>query len=811
MNYMTIAWRKLISEKGYSLLYVAGLALGLGVVLLDGLWIHDELSFNQYHKNYSRIAQVMHHDTFNGERLTMPWSPAIMGDLLRNDYGNTFKQVIMSTYPGAHVLTLDKKNLSINGTYMDQGAPSMLSLEMLEGTQEGLKDPNSILLSRSTAKAIFGTDDPMGKTLRIDNLANVKVTGVYKDLPANSDFKDQAFIAPWDLFTNVTGAKADPNPWLNNNYLTYVQLADQADLAKTSAKIKDFKKNHVPPSEAALKSEVFLYPMSRWHLYSEFKDGVNTGGQIQFVWLFAIIGAFVLLQACINFINLTTARAQNRAKEIGIRKTIGSLRIQLMTQFFFESVLIALLAFVVAVFLVQLFLPLFNHLSDKSLSILWTNPWFWVAGITFSVLVGIVAGIYPATYLSSFNPVKVLKGTFKAGRLAIVQRKALVVLQFTISIVLVIGTIVVFRQIQYGKDREIGYDPANVITTSLTPDMYMHFDAFREEVKKSGAALECAKSTNSTIVQNAVVGGFEWEGKNPTATLAIPMSNTSIGYGQTIGWKIKEGRDFSRAFATDSAASASDGAASPRSASRVNFAGSFIINEAAVKFMRLKNPIGKTIRWENRPFTVIGVIRDIIFESPYQAVQPYVYEMGNDLGYSFVTIKLNTAMGVQASIDKIKAIYDKYNPNFPFTYQFTDLDYGKKFLTEVRIGKLASFFAVLALFISCLGIFGLSAFVTQQRMKEIVIRKVLGGSPLGLFALLSKGFNQLVVLSFLIGAPIAWYVTRRWLQSYDYRSGISWWIFLVAGLGLLITTWLSTSYHAIRAANANPVTSLRSE
>ncbi len=791
MNYLTIAWRKLLSEKGYSLLYVAGLALGLGVVLLDGLWIHDELSFNNYHKHYDRIAQVMHHDTFNGERLTMPWSPAIMGDLLRTDYGHTFKQVVMSTYPDAHVLTFGKKNLSINGAYMDQGAPSMLSLEMLEGTQEGLKDPGSILLSTSTAKAIFGADDPMGRTLRIDNLANVRVTGVYKDLPANSDFKDQAFIAPWDLFTNVTGARADPNPWLNNNYLTYVQVADQANMAAISAKIKNFKKNHVPPSEAGLNSEVFLYPMSRWHLYSEFKDGVNTGGQIQFVWPFAFIGLFVLLQACINFINLTTARAQSRAKEIGIRKTIGSLRIQLMTQFFFESVLIALLAFVLAVFLVQLFLPLFNHLTDKSLSILWTNPWFWTAGLSFSIVVGIVAGIYPATYLSSFNPVKVLKGNFKTGRLAIVQRKALVVLQFTISIVLVIGTIVVFRQIRYGKDREIGYDPANVITTNLTPDMYMHFDAFREEAKKSGAALECARSTNSTIVQNAVVGGFEWEGKNPTSTLAIPMSNVSADYGQTIGWKIKEGRDFSRAFATDSAA--------------------FIINEAAADFMRLEDPIGKTIRWKNKPFTVIGVIRNIIFESPYQAVQPYVYEMGNDLGYSFVTIKLNTGMGVQASIDKIKGIYDKYNPNFPFTYQFTDLDYGKKFLTEVRIGNLASFFAVLALFISCLGIFGLSAFVTQQRMKEIVIRKVLGGSPIGLFALLSKGFNQLVVLSFLIGAPIAWYVARRWLESYEYRSAVSWWIFLVAGLGLLITTWLSTSYHAIRAARANPVTSLRSE
>jgi putative ABC transport system permease protein len=791
MKYLTLAWRNLMKYKGYSLIYIVGLAVGLGVVLLDGLWIHDELSFNKYHRNYDRIAQVMHHDTFNGERLTMPWFPYLMGDLLRNEFGGDFKQVVMSTGPGTHVLSWQGKNLNIRGGYMDRGAPSMLGLEMEKGSEDGLREPNSILLAASAARAIFENQNPIGKILMIDHAATVKVTGVYRDLPFNSDFKDQAFIAPWDLWVSQSGIKMDPSPWNNNSFLTYVQLAAEADPARVSAKIKNLKKDHLPPALAGLQSEVFLHPMSRWHLYSEFTDGVNTGGRIQYVRLFAIVGLFVLLQACINFVNLTTARAQNRAREIGIRKTIGSLRTQLMIQFFFESVLITLLSFMLAVVLVWIFLPLFNQLADKTLSIPWANPWFWLLSVAFAAFVGMMAGLYPAAYLSSLNPVKVLKGNFRAGRTAIFQRKALVVLQFTISVVFIIGTMVVFRQIQYGKDREIGYNPKDLITMPLTPDMYMHFSAFSQDLKKSGAALEVAESTNSTIETNVVSGGFDWEGKDPNISTSIPVSNVSSGYGKTIGWKLLEGRDFSPDFPADSSA--------------------FILNEAAVKFMGLKHPVGRTIRWKNNPFRVIGLIRDIVYESPYQSVQPYIYQMRADQGYILVTAKINTGIGVQKALDRIKAVYGKYNPNFPFEYRFTDLEYAGKFSEETRIGGLAGFFAGLAVFISGLGIFGLSAFVTRQRIKEIGIRKVLGSSPFALFALLVRGFNELVMLSFIIGGPVAYFLVQRWLRNYQYRAGVSWWIFLAAGAGLLAITWLSTSYHAVRATRINPVETLRSE
>jgi putative ABC transport system permease protein len=790
-TYLRVALRNLLKQRGYSFIYIAGLAVGIGLVLLDGLWIHDELSFNNYHKNHARIAQVMHHVTFNSERMTLPYNPWLLGDALRKEYGSDFERVVMATFPGDHVLSYDKKIISQPGSYMEAEAPAMLSLGMQAGGLNGLTDPHSILLSESTAKALFGKEDAMGKTLMLDNSASVKVTGVYKDIPFNSDFRDQGFIAPWQLFLSITGADKDPQPWNNNNYLTYVQLADRANMEQVSARIKDLKRNKMPAAMAAEeKSTVFLHPMDRWHLYSEFKNGVNTGGRIVFVRLFAIIGLFVLLQACINFINLSTARAQNRAKEIGIRKTIGGRRGQLIEQFFVESVLIALLAFVFAMIQVRFFLPFFNQIADKRIAGFWANPWFWLISALFSVAVGLLAGIYPATYLSSFDPVKVLKGAFKAGALAIFQRKALVVLQFTISVVLIIGTIVVFRQIEHAKDRPIGYDPRGVITIGTTKDIFDHYNAFADDLKRSGAAADVAYSVNSTTVTNAITGGFKWPGMDPNASPLIAISNISSGYGKLIGWTLREGRDFSAQLATDSSG--------------------FILNEAAVKLMGLKHPIGSTISFKDKPYHVIGVIRDMIIESPYQAVGPYIYIMAGNYS-AFVTIKLNSAMGVQTALGKVGAVYTKYNPSLPFTYQFTDLEYAKKFGDEIRVGKLAAIFAAIAVFISCLGIFGLSTFAVQQRTKEISIRKVLGASVLTLYQMLSGEFLVLVATSLVIATPIAWFGMSKWLQQYDYRTSLAWWIFAASGLGALLLTILTVGYQSIKAATTNPANSLRSE
>ncbi|HEV2482432.1 MAG TPA: ABC transporter permease [Puia sp.] len=791
-NYFNVARRNLLRHKGYSFIYIMGLAVGIGLVMLDGLWIRDELTFNNYHRNHDRIAQVMHHDTFNDERLTMPWSPWLLGNILRNEDGGDFKYVVMSTYPGDHTLSIGTKNISSAGSYMDAEAPAMLSLEFREGSPGALKDAHSILLSESTAKALFGTEDPMGRTLLLDDKAAVTVTGVYKDIPFNSDFRDQAFIAPWALYLSVSGEDKNPQPWNNSSYLTYVQLADGADMDQVSARIKDLKRDKMPAEDAAkIKPVVFLHPMNRWHLYSEFKNGQNTGGRIVFVRLFALIGLFVLLQACINFVNLSTARAHTRAKEIGIRKTIGGRRGQLIAQFFVESVMIALLAFGLAVLLVRLFLPFFNAIADKKIAGFWASPWFWLISTLFSILVGLVAGLYPATYLSSFDPVKVLKGTFKAGVLAIFQRKALVVVQFTISIVLIIGTIVVFRQIGHAKDRPIGYDPAGMITFNTTKEIYLHSEAFTDDLKRSGAVADLALSVNSTTITNRVVGGFRWEGMNPNFSESIPLNYISSTYGNVVGWNVLQGRNFSTRLASDSSA--------------------FILNEAAVKIMGLRHPVGSTIYYKDKAFRIIGVIKDMIIESPYQAVGPYIYRLTGYQGLPFVTIRINPAMGVHEALSRIGAIYSRYNPTQPFAYQFTDQEYAKKFGNEIRIGKLAVFFALLAVFISFLGIFGLSIFAVQQRMKEISIRKVLGASVVALCQLLSGEFLLLVTISVVIAIPIAWFGMNKWLQQYEFRTNLAWWIFVAAGLGAGLLTAITVGYQSVKAATANPSKNLRAE
>ena len=791
-NYFKTAWRNIARNKVHSSVNIIGLAIGMAVALLIGLWIKDELSFNKNFDNYDNIAQVMHHDTFNGERETLIWNPYHFGELLRKNYGSDFKYVAMSTYPSAHPIKYNNKVLSEDGNYMGDKAPFMLSLKMISGSKGGLKEPYSILLSETTSKAFFGNENPIDKVIRIDNMADVKVMGVYKDLPYNSDFKNLAFIAPWNLYLAMNPyLKADPDPWSMNNFLTYVQVGDNADMNKISEKIKDFKKNNLDATRAKLiNSEVFLQPMSKWHLYSEFKNGKNIGGKIEFVWLFGIIGLFVLLLACINCMNINIARSQKRAKEIGIRKTIGSERWQLIMQFFFESSMIVLFAFIISLLLVQFALPSFNQVADKKISILWTNGWFWLCCAAFCLLTGIVAGLYPCVYLSSFRPLQVLKSTFKMGHLAILQRKALIIFQFTISIVLIICTIVVLRQIQFTKNRQLGYNPKDLITLASTAAIHNHFNSLKDELKKSGAVIDVVESTNPTTENYVSVGNLDWVGKTPNLSIDIPVNSVSSDYGKTIGWKIEKGRDFSTDFATDSSA--------------------FIINDAASKFMGFKDPINQIIEWGNNKFHVIGVIHNILVESPYKQVAPYIYQMNNNFSL-VVTAKLNRAVGLSNALNDTKRIFAKYDPELPFDYKFVDQEFAKKFSDEERIGTLASFFAALTIFISCLGLFALSSLVIEQRKKEIGVRKVLGATIINLCKLLSKDFILLVIISFLIAVPVSYYFMHNWLQSYSYRTKISWWIFAAAGIGSLLISTLVVNFQAIKAALANPVESLRSE
>jgi ABC-type antimicrobial peptide transport system permease subunit len=563
-------------------------------------------------------------------------------------------------------------------------------------------------------------------------------------------------------------------------------------MEKVSAKIINVKLNKMTDEgDRKYKPEVFLHPMSKWHLYSEFKNGKNIGGRIEFVWLFGIIGIFVLLLACINFMNLSTARSEKRAKEVGIRKSIGSERYQLISQFFSESLVVALLSFAVCILFVQLILPAFNQVADKKLIIPWLNPMFWLLGIGFSLFTGIIAGSYPALYLSSFQPVKVLKGTFRAGRAASIPRQVLVILQFTVSVTLIIGTIIVFRQIEFAKDRPIGYDKNGLINLFLTTDdIHDHIEAVRNELKSAGAIVELTESGSPTTQTWNTNGGFDWKGKDPALAVDFPNNGCSFEYGKTVGWQFKEGRDFSPEHATDSLA--------------------FVINESAAKFLGFKNPVGEVLTWNEKPYTIIGVIKDMVVESPYEPVRASLFHIEKD-DMSVVIMKLNPAIGSREAISKVEAVFKKYNPASPFEYKFVDEEYARKFGDEERIGKLASFFALLAVFISCLGIFGLASFVAEQRTKEIGVRKVLGASVFNLWGMLSKDFIVLVIISLFIAMPVAYYFMNNWLDKYEYRTEVAWWVFVVSGAGALLITLGTVSYQSIKAALANPVNSLRSE
>ncbi|WP_428654554.1 ABC transporter permease [Runella sp.] len=791
-NYFKIALRNLLKHKGYSFINIFGLATGMAVAMLIGLWIYDELAYNKSYPNYERIAQVMQHQTFDGEINTQTANPYLMGPEILDKYGSDFKHVVQSSWMGDHLLTFEEKKLTKTGNFFEPAITEMLSLKMLQGTRSGLKDMNSILLSESVAKAYFGDADPVGKLMKVDNKLNVKVTGVYADLPYNSDFRDLSFILPWELYLDSNPwIREKTNPWRSNFTQTYAQLADNADMAQVSAKIKNVKFNKIRPEERPFKPVVFLHPMSQWHLYSEFKNGINTGGRIEFVWLFGIVGAFVLLLACINFMNLSTARSEKRAKEVGIRKAVGSVRGQLINQFFSESLLVVVVAFVLSLLLVQLILPAFNEVADKQMSILWTNPLFWLLGIGFTLLTGLIAGSYPALYLSSFQPIKVLKGTFRVGRFAAVPRKILVVVQFTVSVTLIIGTIVVFRQIQYAKSRPIGYSRDGLLTVPInTPDLVGHYDVLRNDLLKTGAVTEMSESSSPITSIWAINNGYDWRGKDPSIQGNFAAVSVTHDFGKTIGWEFKEGRDFSREFALDSSG--------------------IILNETAIKFMGLKKPIGEIVKINEKSFHVIGVVKDLVMQSPYSPVFRTSFVLDyNDVGV--INIKINPAISSREALARLEVVFKKHNPSAPFDYKFADEEYAKKFSDEERIGKLATFFAVLAIFISCLGLFGLASFVAEQRTKEIGIRKVLGASVSNLWGLLSKDFVLLVIISCLISSPIAYYFMDNWVQKYEYHTDISWWVFVLSAVGALAITLLTVSFQAIKAALMNPVRSLKTE
>jgi putative ABC transport system permease protein len=786
-NYLKVAWRNLIRNKGLSLINIVGLAIGMAFAILIGLWIQFELSFDKFHANRDRIAVVEKNTLFNNQKNTQIAIPLPLYTELKTNFPEV-KRASRMDWNNSHSIIAGDKKLNKHCSHVDPDFLQMFSFEFIEGNSKtALNDINSCVLTQSLAETLFPKGEAMGKTIRVDNKYDKKVTGILKDPPINSTIGFD-YLAPFEFkIQNESFVKENLTNWGNNFLKTVVEIKEGVSMEAFSKKL-----GPLPTARnTKLKNQtLFLHPMKKWHLDNEFKNWVNIGGKIEYVRLFGIIGIFVLLIACINFMNLSTARSEKRAKEVGIRKAVGSHRTQLIGQFLSESLLTAFLAFLLSLALVQLFLPFLKDIGFENIHFDFTNIGLLASVLGVCVLTGLLAGSYPALYLSSFAPVRVLKGLFKQGKAAARFRKVLVVSQFAISIGLIISTIIVFMQIQKAKDRSLGYDPNNLITVNATDDLAKNYLVLKQELMNTGLIEAVSKASSPmTAIYNSW-DDYSWEGKDPNADMIVNSVMTEYDYEKAIKLKFKAGRSFSRDFPTDSNA--------------------VILNEAALKMIGYKEPLGKTMKLGTQTLTIIGITENILMENPFEPVGPMAIIFVPD-NFSSLFIRPKGKADTKKVIAAMTPLFEKYNPSLPFEYHFVDEDFSRKFTNENHVGKLAGIFAGLAIFISCLGLFGLAAFMAERRVKEIGIRKVLGASVTNLWLLLSREFVLLVLLACIIASPIALWVMKDWLEKYDFRVDISAWIFISTGILAVFIALITVSTQAVKAALANPVKSLRTE
>jgi ABC-type antimicrobial peptide transport system permease subunit len=787
-SYFKVAWRNLLRNKTLSFINIFGLAIGMAFAMLIGMWIKYETSFDSFHKNGDRIGLVRKNTFFNNQKNTQKNIPLPLYDELRTNYPE-IKRVTRMDWNVSHSLMVGNDKFNKRGTYVDPSFLKMFSFDLLNGDIEtALNDPNSIILTQSLAGALFGKEDPMGKIIRIDNQYDIKVTGIVQDVPFNSTIRFE-FLLPFEFrVINEPFVREAKNAWGNNFLSNVVELNEGASMDALSRKIgplmvqkdKDNNKNQT----------LFLHPMSKWHLYADFKDWVNVGGKIQYIRLFGIIGIFILLIACINFMNLSTARSEKRAKEVGIRKAVGSRRLQLIIQFLCESMLTAFFAFLVSIGLTILILPALKNIGFEHINFDFGNFSLVLSILGICIITGLIAGSYPSLYLSSFMPVKVLKGVLKQAKGTVVFRKVLVISQFAISIGLIISTILVFQQIQHAKNRPVGYDANNLVSINSSGDLIKNYEPLKQDLLNTGFVESVAKASSPmTNIYNSWTN-FSWEGKDPAVMTSLDVVLTELDYEKTVGLKFKEGRPFSKEFKTDSNAA--------------------ILNEAAVKLIGYKDPVGKTMKMDNTVLNIVGVVENVVMKDPFKPTSPTIILFSPEYVSNFF-VRLKQGANLKNSLASMKPIFEKYNPSVPFEYSFVDEDFQKKFSAEDQVARLAGIFAGLAIFISCLGLFGLAMFMAERRIKEIGIRKVLGASMANLWILLSREFVILVMIAFVLISPVVYWQMNSWLDKYDYRINISWWVFAVAGILAVIIALLTVSVQAIKAAIANPVRSLRTE
>jgi putative ABC transport system permease protein len=784
-NYFKVAFRSMMRRKGFSLLNISGLAIGMASAMLILLWVQNEMSYDRFYPNANRLYLAWNKDTW-GSKLTC-WSttPKVFGPVYKHETPEVEKESRVN-WNQSLLFTVGEKRLNVTGTMVDPDFLTMFSFPFVNGdANTALNSPQAIVLTEKLAVKLFGSpNSAMGKTIKIDNKDNYTVSAIMKDLPNNTQF-DFEYLLPWAY---MVAHQNDDSSWGNNSTRNYVLLKPNANIDNVNAKIKNFSINH---QGKGATTQMFLYPVSELRLHSQFKDGKPSGGRIEIVRVFTIIAIFILLIACINFMNLSTARSEKRAKEVGIRKVAGALRQGLIGQFLAESVLIAFIAGVLALVIVQLSLHSFNNLTRKELYVGYGSLYSWLTFFAFIFVTGILAGSYPAFFLSSFKPSAVLKGAFKKAHALVTPRKVLVVLQFTFAIILIICTIIVEQQLKYGQDRENGYDKNNLVYVFMTGDVEKKYTAIKEELLQKGIATSISK-TSSPITQSwSNTWGINWQGK-PANDKTIINNFCSDGNLVTVtGMKVVEGRDIDlKKYPGDSM--------------------SVVLNEASVKIMGFKHPVGQVLSYDTN-YTVVGVVKDFIMESPYEPIRPIAIFGPHEMFFNTMHIKLSKNNTTANNLAAMEKIFKQYNPQYPFEYHFVDEVYAQKFEEEKLTGILAALFGGLTVFIACLGLFGLAAYMAENRLKEIGVRKVLGASVTGITTLLSIDFIKLVLISIFCATPVAWWAMDSWLKGYEYHTSISWMVFVGAGIIAVVIAILTVSFQAIKAAVANPVKSLRSE
>lgn len=786
-NYLKIAWRNLIRNKTFSALNILGLALGMACSLLIFLWIHDELSVDAYHANGPQLYRVMERQFYDGIVEAKYKTPGLLSDELKKQFPEVVYAANYTPWDARLTFAVgDKINKEV-GHWAGADWFKMFSIPLLAGTPEtALNSPVSLAISRKVAETYFGNPAmALGKSIRIDNSTDYQVTAVFENLPDASSEKYDFLLNWYDGLTH--------HPWMsewgNNGPYTHIQLRADANVANVEAKLLYFLKNYNKNLDAKFDIHLFLQPYEEAYLHSNFKNGQPDGGRIEYVRLFSVVAVFLLLIACINFMNLATARSVKRAREVGVRKVVGAMRSSLIGQFVGEALLLTFLALLITLGLVFGLLPAFNQLTGKHISFPANQPLFWLAVLGMSFFTGLVAGSYPALFLSSLSPVRVLKGSLQFGSGAKFFRQGLVVFQFVLSMLLIVGTIVVYRQVNYVQSKNLGYDRQNLVTVPAEGDLAKSYETFKQEIKRMPGVENVSYMFEAPTGIGSSTGGVSWTGKDPNVN--IQFTQTSVGYDFIKTLKIKvAGREFSKDYGTDSS--------------------NYVINQAAVKRIGYENPVGQPLTMGGRPGKIIGVMEDFHFQSLHEPIQPLILKF--DPGADQKTILVRTQPGqTKQALASLEALCKRLNPKFPFTYQFVDEEYQKLYKSETVVGSLANYFAALAIFISCLGLFGLATFTAEQRTKEIGVRKVLGASVASIVTLLSKDFLKLVLIAIVIASPLAWYAMHRWLQDFAYKIDIEGWVFALAGLLAVGIALLTVSFQSVKAALMNPVKSLRSE